>query len=70
MSSEDLPAREQRRDDALKAINILLADLVADESHMAARTQLLEIIAAATGYQYALLAENEPDGKHMCVTAI
>jgi len=53
-----------------RQINAVLADLVDEKAHDAARQRLLEIIATATGYTYALLTEVEPDYQHIRVTAI
>ena len=46
-----------------------MADLVDVSTHTDALEHLLQIIADATGYTYALLAEMEDDAIHMRVTA-
>lgn len=64
------PLREQRRTEATRQINATLADMVDVERHAAVRQRLLEIIAKATGYSYAMLSEMTADQQHMCVTAV
>ncbi|MEZ4615727.1 MAG: hypothetical protein R2867_09480 [Caldilineaceae bacterium] len=61
--------REARRTEATRHINATLAKLVAVERHDLVRQQLLEIIAQATGYRFAMLSEMEPDGQHLRVVA-
>lgn len=62
--------REPRRMEATRQINATLADMVDVERHAAVRQRLLEIIAKATGYSYAMQAELANDQQHMCVTAV
>jgi len=59
---------DQRHIEATRQINAALADLVDVERHTEVRRRLLQSIAQATGYTYALLSEMEPDGHHMQVT--
>lgn len=62
--------REQRRIAATRQINATLAEMVDVERHAVVRQRLLEIIAKATGYSYAMQAEMADDQQHMCVTAV
>lgn len=62
--------RESRRIEATRQINATLADMVDVELHTAVRLRLLEIIAKASGYTYALQAEIADDQQYMCITAI
>jgi PAS domain S-box-containing protein len=50
-------------------ISDVFANIIDVHDHDAARQRLLEIIAQATGYTYALLAEMEADNLHMCITS-
>ncbi len=50
-------------------INTVLSGMVDETSHDQARNELLQIVANAAGFQAALLAELEPDGCTMRVTA-
>lgn len=59
----------ERRIEATRHINATLAKLVAVEEHDRVRQQLLEIIAASTGYRHALLSEMEEDERHLRVVA-
>lgn len=70
---EKLPfeqTREERRTEAIRQLNIALADLVDLARHDDIRQRLLAIIAKATGYKYGLLSEMEYDGQHMCIMAV
>jgi len=60
----------RRRTEAIRQINIVLADLVDVSVHDEVRQRLLQIIGESTGYVYALLAEMEPDGQSMRMTAV
>lgn len=62
--------QEARRTDATRRINATLAKLVAVEGHDIVRQQLLEIIADATGYRFAMLSEMEEDERHLRVVAV
>ena len=53
---------------ALTQINQTLMEMVDETHHDTARQRLLEIIAHAAGYAFALLAETEADGKSMRIT--
>lgn len=64
------PLREQRRIEATRQINATLADMVDVARHTAVRQRLLEIIAKATGYSYAMLSETAADQQHMSITAV
>ena len=59
-----------KKNDAIHKINILLADLVDVSTHASARQKLLEIVAEATGYDYAFLVELESDGVTMQVSSV
>ena len=59
-----------KKNDAIHKINILLADLVDVSTHTSARQKLLEIVAEATGYDYAFLVELESDGVTMQVSSV
>ncbi|MFN8488580.1 MAG: PAS domain S-box protein [Caldilineaceae bacterium] len=61
--------REQRRTEITRQFNAALADLVDVDRHVAMRGRLLEMLAQATGYTYALQSEMEPDNLYMQVTA-
>ncbi len=61
--------RAEHRADATRQIGAVMADLVDVSTHAGALERLLQIIANATGYSYALLAEMEDDALHMRVTA-
>lgn len=63
-------SRAARRIEATRQLNATLADLVDVARHNEVRRRLLEIIVQATGYNYGLQAEMEPDGQHMRVTAL
>ncbi|MCB0105504.1 MAG: response regulator [Caldilineaceae bacterium] len=67
--SADMLKQEERRTEATRRINATLAQLVAVERHDDVRQQLLEIIAGATGYRYALLSEMEADERHLRIVA-
>ncbi len=62
--------REQRHADVAREFSNTLANLVDIERHDVIRQRLLEIMAKAAGYQYAMLSEMESDGKHMQITAV
>lgn len=63
-------ARTQRRDEAVRQINMALVDLVDTSTHDSVRHRLLEIVCNAAGYAYGLLAEMDSDGLHMRVTSL
>jgi PAS domain S-box-containing protein len=65
----DANITEVRRAHAVRAIGQEIAGLVDVRMHAAAAARLLQIIADATGYAYAYLAQIEPDGWHIKVTA-
>ena len=64
------PDTVQQYVDAVERISTVVADIVDETGHTAAKQSLLEIIANAAGYAYAVLAEMEPEGDAMRVTAV
>jgi len=54
----------------ISQINTIISDLADEHTHDQVRHQLLHVITNSTGFEFAMLAEMQPDGEHMVVTAI
>ena len=70
-SDQDAVTRmNERRIEATRQIGAVMMALVDVSGHAEALTRLLQVVAHAAGYDYAVVAEMDDDGLHMEVTGI